>query len=185
MNIEEIFSAIDQHIQTGIKVHQDLMDIYGFLSLEGYQKCQEYHYLSELKERIRIRQYYLRHYGKLINDSAYEKKEVIPQSWYKYNTEDVDNNTRKSAVREAIKGWVDWEQKTKQFWSEIHRELDALNEIATMTFIEHFITDVSNELVEAQEIMRLLEMIGYDVTEIRRDQDECARQYKKKIKQIY
>ena len=44
MAIEEIFSQISAHFVNGIAMHNDMASLFLFLNLEGYHKCQEYHY---------------------------------------------------------------------------------------------------------------------------------------------
>jgi len=72
MNIEEIFTTLITHMKTGIEMHYKMMEAYDFLSLPGYKKCQEYHYLSEIQEQLQLSHYYTENYYKILNVSAAE-----------------------------------------------------------------------------------------------------------------
>ena len=78
MSVEEIFMALTAHMRTGIEMHHKMMEAYDFLALKGYKKCQEYHYLSELKEYLNLCHYYTEHYNKLLNNSSAAEIEVFP-----------------------------------------------------------------------------------------------------------
>ena len=77
MSVEEIFTALTAHMRTGIEMHHKMMEAYDFLSLPGYKKCQEYHYLSELKEYLELCHYYIEHYYKLLNAPTAAEIEVF------------------------------------------------------------------------------------------------------------
>ena len=48
MAVEEIFSKISTHMARGIRMHNHMALLFGFLNLYGYQKYQEYHYYEEI-----------------------------------------------------------------------------------------------------------------------------------------
>ena len=66
MTTDKIFSLIAQHMVEGLMVHSQLADFYGFLSLKGYQKCHEYHYLSESIGYSAFCEYVVDHFDVLI-----------------------------------------------------------------------------------------------------------------------
>ena len=47
MTIEEMFSHIADNMIKGLMVHSQLVDYFGFLGFEGYQKCHLYHYFDD------------------------------------------------------------------------------------------------------------------------------------------
>ncbi len=159
-----------------------MMEAYDFLSLPGYKKCQEYHHLSELKEYLNLYHYYIEHYNKLLNVPAAAEIEVFSQSWYKYTRQEVDTNTKRTAIQNIMKKWVNWEQETKSLYQNMYKELIALNEVAAANFLENYINDVSEELRQAQQKLIELETINYDAIEIIKEQQHYLNKYKKKIK---
>ena len=165
MNIEEIFNQLATHMKTGIEMHYKMMEAYDFLSLPGYKKCQEYHYLSELKEYLELCHYYIEHYQKLLNVSPITEMEIFPQSWYKYSRQDVETNTKRSAIQDLMKKWIVWEKETKILYQNMYKELLNLAELAAASFLENYINDVSEELRQAQQKLIELETINYDAIE--------------------
>lgn len=185
MNIEEIFTNIASHLYKGTKIHQAMIEAYDFLSLEGYSKWQEYHYLEETQNYLCLLHYYMITYQKLINVSEPDKIDIIPQSWYKYSREDVDNNTRRETIKILMTKWIEWEKSTKKLLQEMYREADALNEVAAAMYIKDCILEVEKELQNAQQKKLELETINYDTTDIIQEQEEYQKQYKKQIMKIY
>lgn len=185
MAVEEIFRAICEHMCKGIRMHQQMIEIYDFLALEGYKKCQEFHYFSELIDHQRVKNYYTTHYIKLLKEGSTENENIISQTWYKYTKMDVDTSTRKNSIKENMKRWVEWEQDTKLFLQSMHQELEAIHETAAALFVQTLILDVSQELVEAQNELLRLEVIGYDMVEIGQRQDKYVEDFDKRIKKLY
>ena len=181
MSVEEIFMALTAHMRTGIEMHHKMMEAYDFLALKGYKKCQEYHYLSELKEYLNLCHYYTEHYSKLLNNSSAAEIEVFPQSWYKHTRQDVDTNTKRTAIKDIMKKWIEWEEDTKSLYQKMYNELLTLNEVAAASFLENYINDVSEELRQAQQKQIELETINYDAIEIIKEQQHYYNKYKKKI----
>lgn len=181
MTIEEIAIEIAAHMQKGTLIHKAMMEAYEFLSLKGYSKCQEYHYLEENDNYLNFLHYYLSTYQKLIKPKEIEI-DIIPSSWYKYAREDVDNNTRRNAIKELMSKWVNWEKETKRFFSELYKELISLNEIAIAMLIKDYILEVEKELSDAQQKQLELEIINYDLVEIIDEQPSYYHSYCKSIK---
>ena len=127
----------------------------------------------------------MEHYYKLLNIPAINNLEVFSSSWYKYSRQDVDINTKRAAVKDLTKKWIDWEQETQLLYSKMYKELIAINEIAAANFLQNYINDVNEELRQAQQKQVELETINYDAIEIVREQDDYEKQYIKKIKKIY
>lgn len=182
MTIESIFIQLAAHMKTGIEMHHKMMEAYNFISLKGYKKCQEYHYLSELKEYLNLCQYYLEHYYKLLNVPPAAETNVFSSSWYKYTQQEVDTNTKRTAVRDIMKKWIDWETETKTLYQNMYKELIALNEVAAASFLKNYINDVLEELQQAQQKQIELETINYDAVEIIKEQQHYEKKYKKKLK---
>ena len=124
MTVEEIFSTLAAHMQEGLLVHQQLADIYSFLNLCGYKKCHEYHYYEESRNYRCLCNFYMEQYYKLIppKDPKTKTKELIPSSWYKYEKIDVDANTKRTAVKEMMQEWVNWEKETKKFLEDMYSQ---------------------------------------------------------------
>ena len=57
MTVDEIFNKIAQHMVEGLMVHTQMSDYFNFLSLDGYHKCHEYHFLEESRNFRKISNY--------------------------------------------------------------------------------------------------------------------------------
>lgn len=185
MTIEEIFTILAAHKKKGILIHEKIMEAYNFLELKGYKKCHYYHYLEEINSYYYFCHYYMKHYHKLINVEEVEKAEIIPSSWYKYQQSNVDIGTKRNAIKEMVKQWIDWEHSTKKLIQDLYNELIKLGEISTANEFLNYLTDVSKELEAAEHEQLILETVGYDIIYIIEQQDNIYDKYQKKIKKIF
>ena len=60
MTVSEIFNAISNHQIEGIMLHGQMADYFDFLSLHGFKRMQEYHYLDESTCMRSVHRYYIR-----------------------------------------------------------------------------------------------------------------------------
>lgn len=126
---------------------------------------QKEHYDDELKKYKDMMCYYITNHFKLLKIET-EKREVIPETWYKYTTQQVDNGTRQNAIKELITKWIEWEKDTKKLYEDLYLKLTNLREVAEAIKLEKLIKDVNKELGEAQQLLIKLETINYDLTVI-------------------
>ena len=180
MTVEEIFSTISAHMRKGLMIHKQLMNIFGFLNLCGYQKCHEHHYFEESKNYIELNNFYLKHYCKIIEPKEVNNPELIPSSWYKYEKINVDNNTRRNSIKESTLKWVEWESETKKLLENSYKELEHLGEMRAAIEISYFLKEVSDELADAREFQINLEAIGYDLPTIIDEQEKIYKKYNKR-----
>ena len=182
MTIEEIFNKLASHMVEGIMYHDDLTEAFNLLGLRGYAMCQEYHFIEENYCYKLLSRYYAKHYYKLLKLENLNQPKLIPENWYNYTTMAVDVGTKRSAVRELLTKWVEWERSTKKLYQEMRHELALLNEFAAAAFIDKLIEDVSTELRHAEKKLIYLETIGYDMITIIDHQEDLYNKYKKKLR---
>lgn len=182
MTVEEIFSTLAAHMEEGVMLHKQLAEIYSFLNLCGYKKCHEYHSYEESKNCRCLHNFYLEQYYKMIPEKEVKKPDIIPSSWYKYEKMDVDANTKRTAVKEMMQKWVEWEKDTKKLLENSYKELDNLGEICAAMKMRYFLKDVSKELKHAQKKQIDLDSSGYDLSGIIKEQHALHAEYKKKLK---
>ena len=116
MTVEEIFSKIAAHMIEGLMIHNEIAQQFNFLGLEGYALCHYNHHIEETHSYMQLCDYYSNHYHKLIEILEVTDPKLIPQSWYKYTTIEVDNKTRKEALQIIMNSWINWEKETKKLY---------------------------------------------------------------------
>ena len=166
MTLEEIFIQLNTQMYKGILMHSDMRQIYQFLGLYGYAQCQEYHYLEEINNQSSLQQYYLSHYFKLLKIGDMQHEELVPASWYKYSSQDVDIGTKRNTIKELMTKWINWEKETKQLYESLYIELIGITEVAAALYLIKIIEDVSEELSQAQKMLLDLEAIGFNLENI-------------------
>lgn len=181
MTVEEIFTKIISHMNEGIIYHEEMAKAYNFLGLWGFAECQIYHAFEENKMRYNLQHYYATHYFKLIIIENFSQPEIIPSTWYKYNTQSVDVGTKRNAIKELIHKWIEWEHGTKLLYQQMYQELVNINELDAARKINHCIHDVSTELHDIEKQLIKLETIGYDIITIIEWSDNMYKKYKHKL----
>ena len=184
MTIDEIFNKIAAHMRKGLAIHDQIASIYGFLNLCGYKKCHEYHFLEESYAYRRLIDFYSDTYCKLIASDNFEMPKLIPSNWLKYTKIEVDINTKRNAIKDTMKQWVEWEQEAKKLWEDSYIELYGLGEIYAAQTIQTFLKDTAEELNMAREKQICLESSGYDMPFILEEQKSLYKKYEKKMRCI-
>lgn len=178
MTIEEIFNQLASHMVEGIMYHDDMAKAYDFLALRGFARCHDYHHICETKNYRKLSHYYSTHYHKLIQLNKLDQPQIVPESWYKYTTLDVDISTKRNAVKELMAKWVKWETETKNLYQAMRQELCSIGEVAAALYVDCFICDVDEELVWAQKKQIKLETLGYDIGAIIQCSEALHKKYK-------
>ena len=181
MTLEEIVTKIETHMYEGVLMHNTIAEIYDFLSLYGYARFHNYQSYEEMCGLMHFSHYYSTHYHKLIKCNEITSKSLIPDSWYKYTSMDVDANTKRNAIKDLTEKWINWEKETKILYQSMRLELISIGEVAAALELDKYIIDVSTELEHAEKEFIKLNTIGYDLIEIESWQESMSKKYKKKL----
>ena len=204
--LQQLYSELIDRMKQGVEMHEQLADYYGFLNLPGYQKCHEYQMLCELLTYRKAKDAYMKEYNQLVpasnmmngmanmaanngmnnmnNGGNYNYREVIPQTWYKYTRYDVDSGTKRTAVKDGFKKWVDYEKETKQFLTNMVQRLEQQNDRESARKLDYLIDHVQKEIETAEEKMMALENSGYDMNYILQQQEPLKMKYAEKIRKM-
>lgn len=185
MTIEEIFTELISHMHKGLTLHNQLVHLYGFLNLKGYQKQQEYQYFEQSKNYIQLKQFYLQQYDKMVQEKTLQPYNLIPTNWYKYKKIQVDVSTKRTTIRDLFKQWLSWEEDTKILLNNCYQQLSNLKEFHSCEKINQLLSDVNQELSQLKEQQINLENAGYDMIFIIENQQHIYKKYKIKLKYIY
>ena len=181
MTVEEIYTKLGTHMKEGTLYHHEFAKAYEFLGLRGYAECQLYHYFEEQAAYCRFSQHFAKHWFKLLKLDDIPHPTIIPDSWYKYNSQAVDTGTKRNAIKELMTKWIAWEKSTKKLYQELRNELYTLGEVAAALNLDKYIVDVDKELRHAERKLLALETIGYDIIAIMDEQEALYQKYKKKL----
>ena len=107
---------------------------------------------------------------------------VIPTNWYNYTRYDVDQGTKRNAVKDGFKKWIEYEKETRQYLSQMAQRLEQMNEREAARKLDHLIEHVEKEIETAENKMMDLESTGYDMAYILQQQDKMKRHYAEKIR---
>ena len=182
MTVEEIFTELANHMIKGIMLHEQLSEYYDFLGLEGYRKCHEYRFFDECVGYKKFVKYYTEHNNKLIEGIKADSSDIIPSSWYKYHRQDVDANTKRNAVKNGLKTWVEWETETKKLYESEYKELMELDKVADAKMVGKLVEDVDHELKRAEQYWLNKTAIDFDLVEVVQEQHKKKEKYKHKLK---
>lgn len=183
MTVEEIFKDLSAHMIKGVMVHEQMTNYYDFLGLCGYRKCHEYHMHKEMSSLRNLHKYFMHHFNRLIEESQFSNPDLIPSSWYRYTRQDVDANTKRSAVKSAFEKWVSWEKDTKDLYERMYKELMELGEVAAAEKMTCFIHDVDHELKKAEKKHLNLLAVDFSISYIIGDQEHMYDKYADKMRE--
>ena len=181
MTIEEIFIEITNHMIKGLMVHTKMAEYYDFLNLQGYRACHEYHSLAESISYRKINHYYMEQYHKLIPETRFDVPEIIPTNWYKYTRQDVDQKTRRNAVKTGMETWLSWEQDTKKLYEEMFKELYDTGNVAASLKVKDLIQDVEKEIATIENKMMKMQAVDFNIQNIVDEQDAVYTKFKSKM----
>ena len=198
--VQQLYSDLINRMKQGVEMHDQLADYYNFLNLPGYQKCHDYQMLCELLTYRKAKNAYMREYNQLVqpnvmmgmtnmgnnggNMNGNNYANVIPTNWYKYTRYDVDASTKRNAVRDGFKRWIDYEKETKQYLTEMAKKLEQADERDAARKLDFLIDHVEKEIETAEEKMMALENAGYDMNYILQEQDPQKQKYARKIRNL-
>lgn len=182
MTTGEIFSKIAVHMIEGLMFHQQMANYYEFLGLEGYAQCHGYRYMEESCNFHMINQFYVGYYNKLLPELRANDPAVIPDSWYKYERNDVDTSTKRGAVKTGLEKWVKWETDTLKLYEDMFKELLDMKECAAALRVAELIDDVKKELEDAIIYHLDKKATDYEISNIIEDQKSEKKKYKWKLK---
>lgn len=181
MTIEEIFNKLISHMKEGVQFHEEQAKTFDFLGLWGFSKCHISHCFEEKENMMQLQHYYACHYFKLIQLEVSSQPQLFPDTWYKYTTFAVDNATKKSAIKELMEKWIEWEKETKKLYQEMRQEFTNLGELDAAIQLDYYIQDVSKELSHAQKKLISLETQNYDLQIVIEMSEKMDKKYKKKL----
>lgn len=203
--LQQLYSELINRMKQGVEMHEQLADYYNFLNLPGYQKCHEYQMLCELLTYRKAKDMYMREYNQLVppvnmvnngmsnmtnmannnNNSNYNNyANVIPQQWYQHTRYDVDASTKRNAVRDGFKRWIEYEKETKQFLTDMTKRLEQADEREASRKMDYLVEHVDKEIQHAEEKMMALENSGYDMNYILQEQEPLKAKYARKIREL-
>lgn len=183
---DEIFETIIEHLTKGVKFHDKMMDLYGFLGLHGFKKMHEYQYYGEAMNRRKAKCYVLEHMNLLVRDTCDEEGlNFIPQSWYGYTRHDITPDTKTQYIGPSFEGYKQWEEETKELLSYCSNELMYMGKMAEFNTVVEMIEDVEKELNHLEDLILKLKSVDYDMQYIMDMQDEICQEYEKKLEECF
>lgn len=209
--LQQLYSELINKMKQGVEMHEQLADYYGFLNLPGYQKCHEYQMLCELLTYRKAKDMYMKEYNQLVqplsmlsalsnmanNNSMATTPannntmgtpnnyaNVIPQNWYTHTRYDVDASTKRNAVRDGFKRWIEYEKDTKEYLTQMTQRLEQQNAREAARKLDYLIDHVEKEIECAEEQMMALENSGYDMNYILQEQNGLKAKYANKIREL-
>lgn len=118
----------------------------------------------------------------MMNSGKNYANNVIPTNWYSYTRYDVDQGTKRTAVKDGFKKWIEYEKETRQYLSQMAQRLERMNEREAARKLDHLIEHVEKEIATAEDKMMNLESTGYDMAYILQQQDAMKKHYADKIR---
>ena len=175
MAVAETFAQLAKHMVKGLMVHDQMVNYFDFLGLDGFRLEQEKHYREESENYHRLCHFYMTHYGGLINPGEIANPNLIPQSWFKHVRSDVDNSTKRNGIENAFSEWKKWELEARKTYENAYKDLMSLNEVSAALFLVEFMKDVDEELELIDRRILALRSVDYDLVYVNELQDQNSK----------
>ncbi len=187
MNVHEIFEDLAGRMVTATMLHSQLCSYFTFLSLEGLAARHKYQYFEESNGYLKLEEYYTKHYNKILLDAIPENPRIIPldmKSISFYNISDKHELIRRY-IMDGMNKWIDWEDQSLVFYSDMYKELININDISAADFLLKYVKDTNKELMDAQFLDKQLRSTNYDLPTLYDSQDKDFKKYSKKLKELF
>lgn len=183
---DEVFETIIKHEAKGCTFHDKMMDLFSFMSLDGFKKMHEYQYMAEVMELRQTKCYVLDNLGMLIDyEIDMTGLNLIPEQWYDTMRQDISPKTRKEQVMYAFKLYKDWEYETRELFSFMANELMDLNRVADFKEIMEKVEDGNEEIKRLEKLCLKLDAADWDMSYILGLQEELEMEYSKKLEKLF
>lgn len=184
MTIKEIYSKISEHQIEGIMLHQQASKMLDFLGFRGFKRWQEYQHLSETLNFLSLNRYAINHHNIMVQDGEPKNPNIIPISWYNYTRYEVDNSTKKSALKDFFGRWKSWEEATKKLYCDMYKECCENGFIADSIKIKCWVMDVDKELKCLERKFIEYKSVDFDLEYVMYQQKEIHDKYKNKCEKM-
>lgn len=186
-NEAEIFERVIGHMTKGVMFHDRMMDLYGFLGLEGLKKLHEYQYYDESMNRRDLKCYMLETLNMIaedvnINDNGLD---FLPQAWFGYTRHEITPEMKKQAIMPSFEAYKQWEDETKELLSYCASELMYMGKVADSKKLTEMVEDVEDELKEIDSLVLKIGSTDFDMKYLVQMQDDLLEKYEKKLKKCF
>lgn len=183
----EIFERIISHMTKGVMFHDKMMDLYGFLGLDGFKKIHEYQYYHESMSRRNLKCYMLEYLNLLAEDEDIndEGLQFIPQSWYGYTRHEVTPEMKKQHIMPSFQAYRDWEDETKELLSYCANELMYMGQVSDFNEITKMVKDVEEELKLIDALILKISSVDFDIKYVLDMQEDLCEEYEKKLEECF
>ena len=182
MDLRVIFQRLSTRQIGGLMFHEQLMNYYQFLGLDGYAKCQQYHYISETLSHARLNKFAIKYYSILVRPNQVKDPDIIPSRWYDYIRELIEDDARKEAIEFGLGEWIKWESDSCAIYSSAYLDLMNAGEIAAAEFVKELTMDAEEELTLAKDEKLKKSAMNYDIVSILEEQETYEKMFSKKIR---
>lgn len=177
MAYSDVFSELSAHFVKGMMFHDQMANYYQFLALKGYAQYHNFQFHCDSDNYRKLNEFYISHYNRLIMNKSVSDPKAIPETWYRYTRDDVDSDTKRTAIKNGIAEWINWETATLSKLQQSQLELYDDSEVASAMLIYEFIQDVEKELRCAKQMYLDLNAVDFDMEYILDKQTPLYEKY--------
>ena len=162
----DCFKDAAAHTLKGLMYHREFEDYMRFLGFDNLADMQRKRYLEESNTFACINTEYIKLTGKLLNFDTPAYESVIPKSWYDYDIDDVDNNTRRNYLKSLFVLWINWERETITLYEKIISHCHSTGQEEFNIFFDSCLKDTHKELQKAESLWTKFEMCEWTPLDI-------------------
>lgn len=184
MKCQEIFEKINEHQVEAVDFHCQMVSLFDFLGLEGFEKMHEYRFIDESLEHMKTKREFMDRHQRLLKDGSRKGMKYIDEEWFSASRCDVPTQVREKSVEEAMNQYEKWEEETKDYYEDCATKAMEAGCHSEYRIIEELIKDVDEELKHIHKLVNELKGVGYDSEYIYKMQEPLEEKYERKIEHL-
>lgn len=173
----EVFNLISNRLVEATMMHSELGDLFAYLGLDGFEKTQDYQFVSENYERNIVNRYAIYNLGYVVNNENVRASKYMPGEINNIARFDVNALDKKDMTRYAVETWVNWETETKELYGNWYVDLCDNHSISSSLFVDKLVRSVDEELKRASNILVELKNVNFEMRDIVLMQEKYKSEY--------
>lgn len=183
MTCYEILTKANDIIVKNNISHRESADLFWFLAFPGFATMHEFSQVEEGYNQRNLKKFIISYCDKPVFDYIPEDGSIFKQIIG--NTGRFDNKDVKGIIKKVWKSYLDWERATLSEFEQAYVDLGKTGDTAAQRHIGILVDGVHAELAKIQDYWLAYEAMGWDLPQIRGEQDTIEEKYINEIREMH
>lgn len=177
MAASEVLGEVADRLVEGMMLHSDHADLMCFLGLRGLKRLHECGYHDDAKRLRKVHRLGIKYTQQMVPQGRQSASDAL-EPYMRYKQSEVDADTRRTALMDAMAGWVEYEADTAKLFSRAARDLWGMGEGILWVKVFALQKEAEHELATARKLHDEMAACGYDMCHVMEMQDPLHKRYR-------